>query len=93
MSKKISDSILEKGWPRNDTNVEDDPYETLAFAYNREMDQLVVANTIENEMEKKNIPRLDDEKKQRAKDNTLGRYHDKFEQGRRRIHNTKVKNG
>jgi hypothetical protein len=32
-----------KKWPRSDLNVEDDPYETPIFTYNKEMDQLVVA--------------------------------------------------
>jgi hypothetical protein len=31
--------------PKNDSNVKDDPYETTIFAYNREMNQLVEANT------------------------------------------------
>jgi hypothetical protein len=43
--KKISDSIFKRKWPRNESNIEDYPYETLAFAYNKEMDQLVEANT------------------------------------------------
>jgi len=50
-SRKIRDSILKKRWPRNDTDEEDDPHKTSALAYNREMDQLVVANTVNNEME------------------------------------------
>jgi hypothetical protein len=45
-SQKPNNSILEKKWPRNDSNVEDDPYEALVFVYNRVMDQLVEANTI-----------------------------------------------
>jgi hypothetical protein len=56
-SMKINNSILEKRWPRNDTNVENDPYETPTLAYNMEMGQLVVANAIN----KDNILRLDDE--------------------------------
>ncbi len=32
-------------------NVEDDPYETPIFVYNKEMDQLVEANTINNKVE------------------------------------------
>jgi hypothetical protein len=50
VSRKINDLILEKRWPRNNTNAEDDPYETPTLAYNREMDQLVVANTFNNEV-------------------------------------------
>jgi len=49
--KKINDSILEKKWRRNESNAKDDPYETLAFAYIKEMDQLVEANTITNKVE------------------------------------------
>jgi hypothetical protein len=41
MLNKINDSILKKKWPRNELDVMDNPYETLALAYNREMDQLV----------------------------------------------------
>jgi hypothetical protein len=37
--KKVNKSILEKKWPKNDLNVKGDPYETIVFAYNREMDQ------------------------------------------------------
>jgi hypothetical protein len=49
--KKISNSILEKIWPKNDTNVKDEPYEAPIFAYSREMDQLMEANTISNKVE------------------------------------------
>ncbi len=37
---------LTKKWPNNTSNLEDDPYESLVFAYNKKMDQLVVANNI-----------------------------------------------
>jgi hypothetical protein len=60
VSKKINDSILEKRWPRNDTDVKDDPYETPTLVYNREMNQLVVANIINSEVEKENILGLND---------------------------------
>jgi hypothetical protein len=60
-SKKISDSFLENKWPKNDTYAKDDPYETPTFTYNRETDQLMVANTINNEVEKENILGLNDE--------------------------------
>jgi hypothetical protein len=43
--KKINDSVLKKKWPKNDLNVEDDPYETLILAYNKEMNQLAMAIT------------------------------------------------
>jgi hypothetical protein len=49
--KKINDSIFKKKWPKNESNAKDDPYETLAFAYNKEMDQLVEANTITSKVE------------------------------------------
>jgi hypothetical protein len=55
-----------KKLPRNDTNVEDDPYKTLALVYNKEMDQLVVANTINNEVEKEDILGSNDKKKTRG---------------------------
>jgi len=42
--KKIDDSILKRKWLRNNLHVEDDPYETLIFAYNKEMDQQVVTH-------------------------------------------------
>jgi len=35
---KKKDSRLEKKWPKNESNGEDDPYETHALAYNKEMD-------------------------------------------------------
>ncbi len=54
-SKKINDLVLEKRWPRNNIDTEDDPYETQTLAYNREMNQLVVANMFNNEVEKENI--------------------------------------
>ncbi len=59
-SKKINDLVLEKKWPRNNTNAKDDPYETPTLAYNREVDQLVVANIVNIEVEKRNISRVDD---------------------------------
>jgi hypothetical protein len=61
--KKIRDLILEKGWLRNNIDEEDDPYKTPAPAYNKEMDQLMVANTINNEMEEENILRPNDKEK------------------------------
>ncbi len=51
-AQKISNSILEKKWPRNELDEEDDPYEALALAYNKEKDPLVKANTNTNEVEK-----------------------------------------
>jgi hypothetical protein len=37
-TQKKNDSIAEKKWPRNKSNVEDNPYQTLASAYSKEMD-------------------------------------------------------
>ncbi len=37
-SQKLNNSILEKKWPRNDLDVEDDPYEALVLVYNKVMD-------------------------------------------------------
>ncbi len=51
MPKKLNNSILEKKWPRNESNVEDNPYEAPTLTYNKEMDKLVEANTITNDME------------------------------------------
>jgi hypothetical protein len=50
-AQKINDSILKKNWPKNDANAKDDPHEALVVAYNREMDQLMEANTISSEVE------------------------------------------
>jgi hypothetical protein len=61
VSKKINNLVLEKRWSRNDIDVKDDPYKTPTFAYNKEMDQLVVANTINNKVEKENISGRNDE--------------------------------
>jgi hypothetical protein len=55
MRPKKNDSILEKNWPRNDACGEDNPYEALVLGYNREMDQPVEANTINNEMEEEDF--------------------------------------
>jgi hypothetical protein len=64
-------SILEKNWPRNDTNIKDDPYEAPIFAYSREMDQLMEASTISSKVEEEDyetypygrMTELDDEEK------------------------------
>jgi hypothetical protein len=40
MPQKISDSILEKKWPRNALDAKDNPYEAPTLAYNKEMGQL-----------------------------------------------------
>jgi hypothetical protein len=50
-SRKINNLGLEKRWPQNNTGAKDDPYKTPTLVHNWEMDQLVVANTFNNEME------------------------------------------
>ncbi len=52
---KIKDLVLEKKRLRNDIDVKDDPYKTPTLAYNREMDQLVVANIVNIKVEGENI--------------------------------------
>ncbi len=42
--------ILEKKWPKDNSNVKDDPYEAPIFAY-KEMDQLMEANIISSKVE------------------------------------------
>jgi hypothetical protein len=59
-SRKINNSILKKRWPKNNTDAKDDPYQTPTLSYNREMDQLMVANTINNEVDAKDILGLND---------------------------------
>ncbi len=60
-TQKKNDSIAEKKWPRNKSNVEDNPYQTLASAYSKEMDQLVEEDSIACADAK--MTELDDEKK------------------------------
>jgi hypothetical protein len=62
-------------------DVEDDSYQTLAFFYNREMEQLMVANTIINEVDAKDILELDDEEKIEVPNDIHGRYQDGFKGG------------
>jgi hypothetical protein len=69
-SRKINNSILEKRWPRNNTNAKDDPDQTLAFSYNMEMDQLMVANTINNEVDAKDILGLNGKKQNEVQETT-----------------------
>jgi uncharacterized protein YaaW (UPF0174 family) len=38
-----------------------DPYQTLALSYNKEMDQLMMTNTIINKVDAKDVSRLNDE--------------------------------
>jgi hypothetical protein len=37
VAKKINNSILEKKWPRDNSNAKDDPYETPVLAYSKEV--------------------------------------------------------
>ncbi len=59
-SKKINDSILKKRWPKNHTDAKDDSYQTPEISYNMEMDQLMVANTINNGVDAEDILGLND---------------------------------
>jgi len=43
--------ILEKKWPKDNSNVKDDPCESPIFAYKKEMDQLMEANIISSKVE------------------------------------------
>ncbi len=62
-SMKINGLVLKKRWPKNNTDAKDDPYETPTFAYDSEMDQLMVTNTFNRKVEKDNITRSNDEEK------------------------------
>lgn len=42
---------IKKKWPKNNSNIEEYPYEATVLAYNREMDQPVEINTITCEVE------------------------------------------
>lgn len=44
-NRNINKSILQQKWPKINTDIEDDPYEMLVFAYNKEMDQLMLTNS------------------------------------------------
>jgi len=57
VERKISESILLRKWSRNIFDVIDDAYETTIFAYNRELDLLVLANNItRSNVEEKSSP-------------------------------------
>jgi hypothetical protein len=43
-NRKINEFILQQKWPKINTCIEDDPYEMLVLAYNKEMDQLMPTN-------------------------------------------------
>jgi hypothetical protein len=46
VERRINQSILLQKWMRNTFNNKDDAYKTLILAYNRELDFLVLANSI-----------------------------------------------
>jgi hypothetical protein len=51
----------------------DDPYQAPTLAYNRDMDQLVVTNTINNEVEEEKIMELDDEEESKVLETTYSK--------------------
>lgn len=65
-SSKKKTSILEKTWPRNDMDAKYDPYQAPTLAYIMEMDQLVVTNTINNEVEEEDILESDDKEENKV---------------------------
>ncbi len=69
-SMKINDLVLKKRLPRNNIDAKHDPYETPTFAYDREMDQLMVTNTFNRKVEKDNITRSNDEEKSEGQKTT-----------------------
>ncbi len=57
VERRINKLILLHKWPRNTSNIEDDAYETLELAYNKELDFLVLASSItRSNVEKENSP-------------------------------------
>jgi hypothetical protein len=46
VGRRISESILLQKWQKNASNVEDDAYETLIFAYNKELDLPILTGCI-----------------------------------------------
>jgi len=56
VDKKINESILLRKWPRNASNVKDNAYETHKFAYNKELDILVLVNKLLKTMWKRRAP-------------------------------------
>jgi len=54
--RRISESILLQKWSRNIFDIKDDAYETTIFAYNRELDLLVLANNITRSDVKRRAP-------------------------------------
>jgi len=48
---------FKKNWPITVSNIKDDPYELLAFAYSKKMDQLVpISNITTSKLEAPNSP-------------------------------------
>jgi hypothetical protein len=56
VERRISKSILLRKWLRNIFDIKDDAYETTIFAYNRELDLLVLANNITRSHVKRKAP-------------------------------------
>jgi len=54
---------IKKKWPKNNSNIEEYPYEATVLAYNREMDQPVEINTITCEVEEDDFGACPDEGK------------------------------
>jgi hypothetical protein len=51
----------------------DDPYQAPTLAYNRDVDQLVVTNTINSEVEEEEILELDDEEESKVLETTYSK--------------------
>lgn len=69
MPKTISNSILR---PRNESNVEDDPYEAPTLTYSKEMAKLVEANTITSKVEEEDSTTCVDAKMMKLNDEEEG---------------------
>jgi hypothetical protein len=54
-AEKKNDPIFFFKWPINYLNAKDDPYEAPILAYNREIDQLMEANTISSEVDEEDF--------------------------------------
>lgn len=56
-NNRISKSILLQKWPKNASDTEDDAYETLVLAYNKELDIHVLASSItKSDVEEESSP-------------------------------------
>jgi hypothetical protein len=59
--------ILEKKLAKKNSNADDDPYEALVLAHNKEMDQLVDTNTISSKVEEEDFDTCLDSKMTKKK--------------------------